>query len=501
MATKKSSSSSTSKQGTTKAQLAAGLKITTDSSGKATGFSDSKGSYDTSGRAIVSGKSNGPALDREGIAKQAVATTTRLSGAGAGVPTPGVTPPADKPPVVTSDPARATYDAMKAKIDKMADSTGNYADVYASPLYQETAGMIKDQRATLKQRKADEISRITGEYNQASQAQVQKQKSETGTQSMGLARIGGFDSASGQAVLTNLQRVHESEQQALMQARQSAILQAQQAYEDKDFALAKLQMDEAKAAEALIYNRQQDYIRNTLAIRGEERADAQIEYGKLRDKVSDQRWAMQWANENGITGKFFLVGQTAFDTSTGEALPLAEYQARTGQQVGLPAEQTDFSMIQRLDDAREAKFVKDAERKAVLDMQSKYVDAGILVTDSLAQAESKLNNSRIYKEQVRPPSSGGGMSITQQRQLAATATQTLKDSHGGGNTYNPNTYMDLRNDFVATGGDPSVFDEIHAPGLSPQDKASLGIGKAGGYDVQTSSGGKINPFTGKPVGQ
>lgn len=51
-----------------------GLQIT------ATGFKDSKGTYDKSGRKIVNGQSNGPELDREGIAKQAVQTTNRLYG-------------------------------------------------------------------------------------------------------------------------------------------------------------------------------------------------------------------------------------------------------------------------------------------------------------------------------------------------------------------------------------------------------------------------------------
>lgn len=40
---------------------------------------------------------------------------------------------------------------------------------------------------------------------------------------------------------------------------------------------------------------------------------------------------------------------------------------------------------------------------SMLDLMSKYPDAGISFSDSLATAQSKLKNSRIYQEQVRPP--------------------------------------------------------------------------------------------------
>lgn len=49
----------------------------------------------------------------------------------------------------------------------------------------------------------------------------------------------------------------------------------------------------------------------------------------------------------------------------------------------------------------------DPSRQQVLSMAASYPDAGILPTDSLDVASSKLSRSRIYQEQVRPPVSGG----------------------------------------------------------------------------------------------
>lgn len=413
MATKRSSSSSKSK---ISKSSGGGLKVTTNAKGVITGASDSTGSFSVSdGKAtrISSGGTTSTPLTTKTttVTKKPKTTISKITNApgvvagfmdGSGFDAGGKFIPAVKPdsPVTTSDPARDTYDAIKKKIGSMADSTLDYSNYLNNdnPMY----GLLDDQRKALSKRRSQEISRINSEYGQAQQAQVQKQSSETGTQSMGLARIGGFDSASGQAVLTNLQRVHEGEQQALMQARQSAILQAQQAYEDKDFALAKLQIDEAKAAEAMMYNRQQDYIRNTLAIRGEERADAQMqlqqtqfEYGKQRDRQQDQRQAVDFAMKHMIKTPFYFVGGIGHDTSTGEALPYEEYIARGGD----PNFQRNVTIIEP---------GSELERQFVIDLASKYPDAPIdILSDSVASARSKIEGSRLYQDQVRPPSSSG----------------------------------------------------------------------------------------------
>ena len=52
----------------------------------------------------------------------------------------------------------------------------------------------------------------------------------------------------------------------------------------------------------------------------------------------------------------------------------------------------------------------ETSNSLVLDMAGKYMDAGILPTDTLAVAQAKLKSSRIYQDQVRGPvgTSGGG---------------------------------------------------------------------------------------------
>ena len=381
-----------------------------------------------------------------------------------------------KTPVTTSDSARSTYDAMRDRIAKMANNTGNYSAVYNNPLYQETSGLIKDQRKSLAERKTAEIGRITADFNQRAEGQKQTQRSETGTQSMSLARIGGFDSASGQAVLTNLQRVHESEQNALMQARQSAILQAKQAYEDKDFALAKMQLDEAKATEAMLYNRQQDFLRNTLAINQEERAQNQFEYGRQRDQLQDQRQAAEFAFKHNIKTPFYFIGGVGYDTSTGEALTNEEYLARGGD----PNYTANATVIEQGD---------ELERQFVIDLANKYPDAPIdIQNDDIATARSRIAGSRIYQDQVRPPSSGGGDSksalISALLSSAKSNFEAQRQESADGKV-NPDTYRENKAAYISVGGTAADWFQMFPPEvyIAPENrKGDLDIYKSSSAD-------------------
>ncbi len=55
----------------------------------------------------------------------------------------------------------------------------------------------------------------------------------------------------------------------------------------------------------------------------------------------------------------------------------------------------------------DAKTAEKNQTNYLLDLMSKYPDAGISLSDTIAQAQSKLANSRIYQEQVRPPQYAG----------------------------------------------------------------------------------------------
>lgn len=75
-------------------------------------------------------------------------------------------------------------------------------------------------------------------------------------------------------------------------------------------------------------------------------ADIKIAQEQAKEEYTRQEAAKKFAVDNGITKPFYLLGNTAVNTATGEKVDLATYQKLTGQKVGLPENQTDFSFIQ-----------------------------------------------------------------------------------------------------------------------------------------------------------
>ncbi len=109
------------------------------------------------------------------------------------------------------------------------------------------------------------------------------------------------------------------------------------------------------------------------------KVEADRAYQESRDNVSlAQKWATEAisAGNSNIAAKISALNPSDPDFLT----KLGELQ---GQIVIKPKEIT--------------------EREMVADLAAKYVDAGIVLTDTLATAQTKLAGSRIYQEQVRGP--------------------------------------------------------------------------------------------------
>lgn len=291
---------------------------------------------------VNSGKPAAPSLTPD---QQSLANNQNIPAGQAGSPWSLAIKPSNSP-VVTSDNARAGYQSILDSITKLSATAPAVPIAYGGQTYNDTSALVGAQRQSLEARKTAEISRIEAEFNQAKDAQAQAQKGETGTQSMGLARIGGFDSASGQAVLTNLQRVHETEQQTLLTHRQASIQQANQAYEDKDFALAQLQLDEARKTEQMIYDRQKDFVSLSLQVKGEERSDLTQKLQQSQFDYQKQQDIVKYNQDNGIISKFYQKpgSSVVYDADTHNALTYEQYKALGG--VGGPGQKwSDVQVI------------------------------------------------------------------------------------------------------------------------------------------------------------
>ncbi len=200
------------------------------------------------------------------------------------------------------------------------------------------------------------------------------------------------------AVSAGIQKISSIDAQA-----SKAVADLQQGFMDKDYTMindAYTKASDLFAQKTSAITAMNDNVRNAtndaLAIHKQQTDEAQRQ-------LDNQKTAIQFAATNGIKKPFYLIGNTAIDTNTGLPVSLSEYQQATGQQVGLPENQTDFSKIQPIADPQ------------VSALSAKYPDAGIVPTDTIAQATAKLQSSPLYhKETYIAPNaySGGGLNGT-----------------------------------------------------------------------------------------
>lgn len=142
----------------------------------------------------------------------------------------------------------------------------------------------------------------------------------------------------------------------------------------------------------------------------------QIKQAEL--KREDAKYAFQLALEYGVTAPLFENGGIIYNTQTleavyenvgGEIRRLSDGRAfSTEQEFFRDARITNWNQLQSITELQQLKTEKDNNQALVADLAAKYPDAGINLADGLAVAQSKLSNSRIYQEQVRPPQYAGG---------------------------------------------------------------------------------------------
>lgn len=122
---------------------------------------------------------------------------------------------------------------------------------------------IAKERAALADRKAAELLNINEDADRLKTDTEIKQAGEVGTTSMALARAGGYlgETASHRGVLQNLADTQRRELATLENSRQDALRAANNAYEDRDFELAREKLQIARDTEQEIYNRQQEFDR------------------------------------------------------------------------------------------------------------------------------------------------------------------------------------------------------------------------------------------------
>lgn len=247
-----------------------------------------------------------------------------------------------------------------------------------------------------------QVNSLQQQFDQLRQAQQLANKNyEGGTVNAGIAsgrnryapeiELGNIQAA----VSAGIQKIANIDAQAA-----GAIAQLKQGFMDNNYKL----INASYTAASDFFKQKSDTIQqmsnNVRNAANDALAQHQSDMADQKFELEKRTAARDFAIENGVTQPFYLVGNTAINSETGEPVSFPEYLRLTGQPANTPQEEADFSKIQSLRDPD--------EHKAVLNLMDKYGDAGILPIDSLSQATAKLRNSALYHKDTYIAPVGGG---------------------------------------------------------------------------------------------
>lgn len=208
-----------------------------------------------------------------------------------------------------------------------------------------------------------------------------------------------------------------------------------------------------------------------------------------QDLLTQQKAAVSFALTNGVNAPFYQVGGTIYNTKTG--LPYNTPQA--AQAAGAAQ---DYSNVQLVNQST------TETHAAVVALASKYFDAGINLSDSLATAQQKAKGSAIFQKEtyIAPSAQDTGLTQTDVDGLASTL-----------NDYNGTKYLtptDLTGYSAAQKAALTVaFKAAGIPTLSAKDSDAIDSIQAAQSDIQdlasaiTTSTIQPKGFLDRPVSQ
>lgn len=193
-------------------------------------------------------------------------------------------------PVISSTGTRNGYDALGNEITtKINTNNETYTVDNLKSASEANQKLIEDRLKSLESNYNANVGGIKTAYEEANRIQEGRQAKDYAGRATSLVTAGGgFLGAtqSQQGVLQNLTETFTNEKNALMAKRDAALQAAADSYGEKNFALAQMQLKEAKDTEQEIYNRQQDFASQQLDLAKENRSQTEFEYG-ITDKRAE----------------------------------------------------------------------------------------------------------------------------------------------------------------------------------------------------------------------
>ncbi len=185
---------------------------------------------------------------------------------------------------------------------------------------------------------------------------------------------------------------------------------------------------------------------------------------EIKQRQDEAKQNQKEAFDAGITSEFYNRGGTIIRTSDGwgfedpeEFLKMTGLTIEEAQAKGMIE---DYSMY------------SNVERDQIIALMGAFPDAGIRPTDSLEQAEMKLDSSRIYQESVRPPSRGGGGGGSKLKSVdVEDYINKLAADNGGINNENRyDLWESVANQIEMSGADPTDYNALLWEYFHPEGK-------------------------------
>lgn len=279
--------------------------------------------------------------------------------------------------VSSSDPVSTKEKQTKLTVKGLSvPSTAEAQARKASSDYMKT---LDDYSKYLQERVEKRTKSIEDDYAGQSSDLKDKQAREYGSFNADLTRVGGYlgTQISGVGALQNLAKTHSAQMGALEVKKQSAIQEAEDAINDKLFAVAESKAKEAKDIAKTINDMRQQFFSNSLALIQEQR------------QQEEHEWTMQ-------TQKSDRYAITVSETIKGmDDEQAAAYLQGAAKDLGVDPNILAASVNKiQYDEAQKIE-------EAVLTLSSKYPSAGVAPGDDWVTAQAKVRSSKEYSLDIR----------------------------------------------------------------------------------------------------
>lgn len=369
------------------------------------------------------------------------------------VPTPGAGITSTSAPVVAEE-TKTAADVTKAWSEEPV----------AKSLFEQDQANLAARMKALEERRINEEAAINAQFAEKTRRTGEAQTAEKGTFTSTLARIGGYlgESASATGAMVNLNQQHQYQLNDLESKRASAVQEAKNAIDDKQFDLARLKSNEAKDYVKEIARSKQEFFSNAMAITQEGRQQDEYSRKAIKDKldnlayVSPDKISPETKSEidgfygtPGFTDNYIAVTNQAANAKTQKDLMDARkatldflQNIPAGQKISMP-DGTEFTGMGKAGDV--ATFMlKDSSNRNILVTYNKltgetgYSDTGV--------TGSSTNGSGVSASRIPEPA---------KQEVYATFQKTLdnsalKNESGKATSYNPESYIQLRDNLLGT---------------------------------------------------